>query len=248
MLKDKKCLITGAVGDIGMAMCDLLLKNNAHIFITGRNDEKLEEFANKMKKKYNNAVIFYENIDLIESEKIDSFIEHVNDKLGRIDIFIGNAGIAKDNLMIKMDNKNWNDVINVNLTSNFILCKNVLKIMIKQKCGKIINISSVIGLTGNIGQVNYSASKAGLIAMTKTIALEYAGFGITANCIAPGFIDTSMTKHMSDEAKNKILNKIPLKRYGKPIDVANAVIFLSSDMGNYITGETICVNGGLFMK
>ena len=146
-----------------------------------------------------------------------------------------------------MKDEQWQKVLDINLTANFLLIRECLKIMIKQKSGKIINISSMVGLTGNIGQANYSASKAGLIALTKTIALEYASKGITANCIAPGFIDTAMTKKLSNDMKQNIVKNIPLKSYGKPIDVANTALFLASYLSNYITGETINVNGGLFI-
>ena len=168
--------------------------------------------------------------------------------MGGIDVFIGNAGITDDCLAVKMTKKQWQDVLDVNLTANFLLCREILKIMIKQKHGKIVNISSVVAHTGNKGQVNYSASKAGLIAMTKNMALEYASRGTTANCISPGFIDTKMTNTISDDVQKELLKKIPLNRYGKPEDVAQVALFLASSMSNYITGETINVNGGMYMS
>ncbi len=248
MLKNKKCLITGATGGIGKSICELFIKNGAELFITSQNNEKLECFCDELKRKYNNAIIYCKDCNLNNKEEIVELVKEANNKMNGIDIFVGNAGMTKDSLSVQMTIEAWEDVININLTANFILCREIIKIMLKQKSGKIVNISSLIGITGNIGQANYSASKAGLIAMTKSIAFEYATKGITANCVAPGFIDTPMTEKMSKNIKDEILSKIPMKKYGNSLDVANAVLFLSSNMSDYITGETICVNGGLLMK
>lgn len=247
MLKNKKCLITGTTGGIGMAISQLFLQNGAEIFITSQSNNKLEGFYNELKNKYN-ATIYYKTCNLNNKEEIVELVKEADNKMNGIDVFVGNAGITKDCLSIQMKDELWDEVINTNLTANFILCREIIKIMLKQKYGKIINVSSLIGITGNIGQSNYSASKAGLIAMTKSIALEYASKGITANCVAPGFIDTPMTKKVSNNIKDEILLKIPMKKYGNAIDVANAILFLASNMSDYITGETICVNGGLLMK
>ena len=253
MLTGKKCLITGATGDIGSAMCQVFAKNNAELFITGTKLEALQQTTENIisyTKNYNHKAvkINYYKCDLSNKVEIMELVKQANAVMGGIDVLVCNAGITDDSLMIKMKDEQWQNVLDINLTANFLLMRECLKVMIKQKSGKIINISSMVGLTGNVGQANYSASKAGLIALTKTIALEYASKGITANCIAPGFIDTAMTKKLSNDVKQNIVENIPLKSYGKPIDVANTALFLASSLSNYITGETINVNGGLFME
>lgn len=248
MLKDKKVLITGATGGIGKAICELFLKNGAEIFATNVNEQSLIEIKKEFLEIFPNAKINYAICDLLKRESISELVKQANNTMNGIDIFVGNAGITIDTLSLKMSDEQWQKVIDVNLTANFILSRECAKIMMKQRFGRIINISSVVGLTGNIGQANYSASKAGLIAMTKCFALEYASRGITANCIAPGFIETPMTNMLSEAAKNMLIEKIPMKKIGKPYDVAQACLFLASDMANYITGETISVNGGISMN
>ena len=252
MLTGKKCLITGATGGIGTAICQVFAKNNAELFITGTKLEALQNAAEKIVSVNNNnnkePKVNYYKCDLGNKAEILELVKQANIVMGGIDVLVCNAGIADDSLMIRMKDEQWQKVLDINLTANFLLMRECLKIMIKQKGGKIINISSMVGLTGNVGQANYSASKAGLIALTKTIALEYATKGITANCIAPGFIDTVMTKKLSDEVKQNIIKNIPLKSYGKPVDVANVALFLASPLSNYITGETINVNGGLLIE
>ena len=247
MLSNVKVLITGACGGIGSSICELFVRNNATLFITGQSDDKLKQFSQKLAsyKSVNGELhkVFYKKCNLNNEEDILDLVASANASMNGIDVFIGNAGITDDCLAIKMTNKQWQDVLDVNLTANFLLCREILKIMIKQKRGKIINISSV----GNRGQVNYCASKAGLIAMTKNIALEYASRRITANCISPGFIDTKMTGIVADDVQEEFLKKIPLNRYGKPEDVAQVALFLASSMSDYITGETINVNGGMYM-
>ena len=248
MLKGKKVLLTGATGGIGKVICELFLKNNAEIFITNVNEESLINCKKELIALYPKSKINYSTCDLSKKEAIIELVKNANDTMKGIDVLIGNAGITMDALTLKMSNEQWQKVIDVNLSANFILCRECVKIMMKQRFGRIINISSVVGLTGNIGQANYSASKAGLIAMTKCFALEYASRGITANCIAPGFIETPMTNMLSEAAKNMLIEKIPMKKIGKPYDVAQACLFLASDMANYITGETISVNGGISMN
>ena len=251
MLTGKKCLITGATGGIGTAICQVFAKNNAELFITGTKLEALQNAAEKIVSVNNNnnkePKVNYYKCDLGNKAEILELVKQANIVMGGIDVLVCNAGIADDSLMIRMKDEQWQKVLDINLTANFFLIRECLRIMIKQS-GKIINISSMVGLTGNIGQANYSASKAGLIALTKTIALEYASKGITANCIAPGFIDTAMTKKLSNDMKQNIIKNIPLKSYGKPIDVANTALFLASYLSNYITGETINVNGGLLIE
>ena len=247
MLKNKKVLITGATGGIGKAICKLFLKNGAEIFATNVNEQSLIEIKKEFLEIFPSAKINYATCDLLKRESISELIKKANDTMDGIDIFIGNAGITIDTLSIKMSDDQWQKVIDVNLTANFILSRECAKIMMKQRFGRIINISSVVGLTGNVGQANYSASKAGLIAMTKCFALEYASRGITANCIAPGFIETPMTKAMTEDARKALIEKIPMKKMGIPDDIAQACLFLASDMGNYVTGSTISVNGGIAM-
>lgn len=247
MLKNKKVLITGATGGIGKAVCKLFLKNGAEIFATNVNEQSLIEIKNEFLEIFPNSRINYAICDLLKKESISELAKKANDTMNGIDIFIGNAGITIDTLSLKMSDDQWQKVIDVNLTANFILSRECAKIMMKQRFGRIINISSVVGLTGNVGQANYSASKAGLIAMTKCFALEYASRGITANCIAPGFIETPMTKAMTEEARKALIEKIPMKKMGMPDDIAQACLFLASDMGSYVTGSTISVNGGIAM-
>lgn len=250
MLTGKKCLITGATGDIGVAICRVFIQNNAELFITGTNTERLQRVVDEIivssaKNRDKMPKINYLKCNLNNKDEILKLIENANETMNGIDVLVCNAGITNDCLIVKMKDEQWQKVLDINLTANFFLIRECLKIMMKQKGGKIVNIASMVGLTGNVGQANYSASKAGLIALTKTIALEYASKGITANCIAPGFIETKMTNKMTDEKRNEVLNKIPLKVYGRPVDIANTALFLASSLSNYITGETVNVNGGL---
>ena len=201
----------------------------------------------QLKKKYENLICIKQ--DISAHDELEEFINNSNSKLGdRIDILINNAGITKDNLTIRMDNEEWKKVIDINLTSTFLLIKYVIKKMLKKKFGKIINITSVVGHTGNLGQANYSASKGGVSSMSKSLSLEYAKKNIMINCIAPGFIETSMTEKINEDYKTQLKSKIPLDRFGTPQDIANCTAFLCSDLSNYITGETIHVNGGMYFS
>ena len=247
MLSGKKVLITGATGGIGRAICELFLKNGAEIFITNITEQSLIEYKQELLNVFPNAKISYAVCNLSNKSDIVELVKNANDAMNGIDVVIGNAGMTLDCLTLRMTDEQWQKVIDVNLSANFILSRECAKIMMKQRFGRIINMASVVGLTGNIGQANYSASKAGLIAMTKCFALEYASRGITANCVAPGFIETPMTQAMTDEAKKALMDKIPMKKIGQPIDVANVCLFLASSMSGYITGETISVNGGVAM-
>ena len=215
----------------------------ANVLATGTNQDKL----NTIKERYKNFKIL--KFDLSQHDEIESFIEKCNETLGnKIDILINNAGITKDNISIRMKDDEWNKVIDLNLSSTFLLCKSVIKKMLKNKNGKIINITSVVGHTGNIGQTNYAASKAGVIAMSKSLALEYGKKNIKVNCISPGFIKSDMTENINEEYKKVLKSKIPLDRFGEPNDVANTVVFLCSNLSDYITGETIHVNGGMYFS
>ena len=241
-LKDKKIIVTGASGGIGNAIIKKLSEVGANILASGTRIEKLEE----LKKNFKNIKIL--RCDMSESSKIEEFIENATNELGgNLDCIINNAGITQDNLAIRMSLEEWQKVINVNLTSTFLMSKFAIKKMLKNKSGKIVNITSVVGHTGNLGQANYTASKAGIIAMSKSLAIEYAKKNINVNCISPGFIKTAMTDKIEDKFKEAIISKIPSSRLGEPDDIANAVLFLSSNQSNYINGETLHVNGGMYM-
>ena len=241
-LKNKNIIITGASGGIGNSIVEKLYENGANILATGTRVEILEE----LKKKFINIKIL--KFDISQHEKIEEFINNATDELGgSLDCIVNNAGITKDNLTIRMSLEEWTKVIDINLTSTFLMSKYSIKKMLKNKSGKIINITSVVGHTGNVGQANYTASKAGIVAMSKSLAIEYAKKNINVNCISPGFIRSAMTDQIDEKFKEAILAKIPSNRLGKPEDVANAVIFLSSAESNYINGETIHVNGGMYL-
>ena len=241
-LENKRIIITGATGGIGNSIVKSLSDAGAKILATGTRLEKLEE----LKSKFKNTDIL--KFDISKGDEIEEFIENATKQLGGgLDCLINNAGITQDNLAIRMNIDEWKKVIDINLTSTFLLSKFAVKKMLKNKYGKIINITSVVGHTGNLGQANYTASKAGIIAMSKSLAIEYAKKNININCISPGFIKTEMTDKIEEKFKEAIISKIPSSRLGEPEDVANAVLFLASDQSNYINGETIHVNGGMYM-
>ena len=240
-LKNKKILITGATGGIGNCLVEKFYNFESKIVATGTNEEKLKNLKNKFPK------INVERFKLDEHNNIEQFIEKINKQLDGIDVLINNAGITLDNLSIRLTEENWKKVLDINLTSTFLMCKHTIKKMLKNKSGKIINITSIVGHTGNFGQANYSASKAGIVAFSKSLALEYAKKNININCVSPGFIKTEMTDKISDEFKKNLISKIPSGSLGTGEDVSNCVAFLASDMANYINGETIHVNGGMYM-
>ena len=239
--KGKKILVTGATGGIGGDIVRKFLSLNGTVLGTGTNLEKLNSLKDQ------NPNLITEQFDISKHDKIDEFIEKVFSNLGGLDILINNAGITKDNLSLRMKNEEWQKVIDVNLTSTFYLCKSSIKKMLKNKFGRIVNITSIVGHTGNVGQGNYSASKAGVVSMSKSLAIEYAKKNITINCVSPGFIKTNMTDKISDQFKSELLSRIPMNRLGSGEDVSNTVAFLSSNESSYITGETIHVNGGMYM-
>ncbi len=242
-LENKNIILTGATGGIGNSISDTLISLKAKLVVTGTNEKKLEDLKNRHK----NIIVIKQ--DISNHNELENFIDKCSNELGdKIDVLINNAGVTQDNLAIRMDKSEWDKVINVNLTSTFLLSKFVIKKMLKKKFGKIINITSVVGHTGNLGQANYSASKGGISAMSKSLSLEYAKKNITVNCIAPGFIDTAMTQKINDDFKNQLKSKIPLDRFGTTQDIANCAAFLCSDLSNYITGETIHVNGGMYFS
>ena len=237
--ENKTAIITGSTGGIGLAIVDKFVNNGATVVAFGTNQAKLDNLA----QKYESGKIIPVVCDLSKTENIAEIIK----KISKIDFLVCNAGVTKDNLAIRMKDEEWDEVLNINLKATFCLNREVLKIMLKQRFGSIVNIASIIGITGNAGQVNYAASKSGMIGMTKSLAQESASRGVRLNVVAPGFIATPMTDVLADNIKQKILDKIPLNSFGKPQDIANAVAFLSSDEASYITGATINVNGGMGM-
>ena len=240
-LKNKKVLITGATGGIGHSIVKKFVDNGSIVLATATKEEKL----NSLKSEFKNVMT--EKFKLDEHQKIEEFIETASKKLDGLDILINNAGITLDNLSIRLTEDNWKKVLDINLTSTFLMCKYAIKKMLKNKYGKIINITSIVGHTGNLGQANYSASKAGIVAFSKSLAIEYAKKNINVNCVSPGFIKTEMTDKINDEFKKILISKIPSGDLGTGEDVSNCVVFLASDMAKYINGETIHVNGGMYM-
>ena len=239
--KGKKILITGATGGIGNALVKKFLSLEGTVLATGTNTEKLDS----LKKKFPNINVL--KFDISEHSKIEEFIENVTSQLVGLDILVNNAGITKDNLSLRMKNEEWQKVIDINLSSTFYLCKHAIKKMLKNKYGRIVNITSIVGHTGNLGQANYSASKSGMVAMSKSLAIEYAKKNITINCVSPGFIQSNMTDKIVESIKAALTSRIPMSKLGTGEDVSNTVAFLSSDAASYITGETIHVNGGMYM-
>ena len=242
-LKDKKALITGASGGIGKELARVLVENDAEVCISGRNVEELNELKGSLGDKCHIVPC-----DLSNKNEISELVSKSEKVLGQVDILVNNAGITKDNIFLRMSDQEWEDVLNINLNSTFNILKLITKGMVKRKYGRIINISSVVGATGGAGQVNYAASKAGLIGLTKSLSQELATRNITVNCIAPGFIETPMTEKLDDNRKDIIISSIPANRIGTPKDLSSAVIFLASQESSYITGQTIHINGGLYMN
>ena len=240
-LKNKKVLITGATGGIGNCLVEKFYNLGANIVATGTNDEKLANIKNK----FNNVRI--EKFNLDEHGRIEEFIDKIYKNLEGLNILVNNAGITMDNLSIRLTEENWKKVIDINLTSTFLMCKFAIKKMLKEKKGKIINITSIVGHTGNLGQANYSASKAGIVAFSKSLSIEYAKKNINVNCVSPGFIKTEMTDKISEDFKKNLIGKIPSGKLGSGEDVSNCVAFLASDEADYINGETLHVNGGMYM-
>ena len=230
-LKNKKILITGATGGIGNSLVEKFYNYGSSIVATGTNEDKL----NNLKKKYPNILI--EKFKLDEHDKIENFIETITKKLDGLDVLVNNAGITLDNLSVRLTDEHWKKVLDVNLTSTFLMCKYVIKKMLKNKYGKIINITSIVGHTGNLGQANYAASKAGIIGFSKSLAIEYAKKNININCVSPGFIKTEMTEKINEEFKKILISKIPSGDLGTGEDISNCVAFLASDMSRYIKIE-----------
>lgn len=246
-LTNKTALITGASGGIGSAIAKALATQGARVILSGTKENVLNDLKVTLLEILPNAIIDILPANLSNSEEADQLIAKAESIAGQIDILINNAGITKDNFLMRMKDEEWDDVINLNLTSCFRLCRAAIKKMMTRRSGRIINITSVVATMGNAGQTNYCAAKAGLIGFSKALAKEIASRNITVNCIAPGFIDTAMTKNLSDTIKSQISSQIPVGRMGTSDEIASAVVFLASDTASYITGQTIHVNGGLDM-
>ena len=239
--KNKNILITGASGGIGNELVKKYLSLGGNVLGSGTNTEKLD----LLKKKY--PTVKVKKFDISEHSRVEEFIENVALELGGLDILINNAGTNVDNLSLRMKDDEWKKVIDINLTSTFLLSKYAIKKMLRSKFGRVVNITSVVGHTGNLGQSNYAASKAGIIGMSKSLAIEYAKKNITINCVSPGFIVSNMTMNIAEKVKLYLTSRIPMGKLGTGEDVSNCVAFLSSDQASYITGETIHVNGGMYM-
>ena len=239
--KDKKILITGATGGIGEALVKKFISLEGSVLATGTNTEKLDN----LKKDFPNINIL--KFDISDHSKIEEFIENVSSQLAGLDVLVNNAGINMDNLSLRMKDEEWKKVIDVNLGATFFLCKYAIKKMLKNKYGRIVNITSIVGHTGNLGQANYAASKAAIIGMSKSLAIEYAKKNITINCVSPGFIQSNMTDKIVESIKAVLTSRIPMSKLGTGEDVSNTVAFLSSDAASYITGQTLHVNGGMYM-
>jgi len=240
--KNKNILITGASGGIGNALVKKFVSLGGNVLGAGTKTEKLD----LIKKQYPNIKV--KKFDIENHSGIEEFIDNVSLELGRLDVLINNAGINMDNLSLRMKDEEWKKVIDINLTSTFLLSKHAIKKMLKNKFGRIVNITSVVGHTGNSGQSNYSASKAGIIGMSKSLANEYAKKNITVNCVSPGFIVSDMTMNIADKVKLYLTSRIPMGKLGTGEDVSNCAAFLSSEQASYVTGETIHVNGGMYMS
>ena len=240
--KDKKILITGATGGIGNQLVKKFISLGGNVLATGTKSEKLDV----IKKQYQNIKV--KKFDISDHSRIEEFIENVSLDLGGLDILINNAGTNVDNLSLRMKDEEWKKVIDINLTSTFLLAKHSIRKMLKNKFGRVVNITSVVGHTGNFGQANYAASKAGIIGMSKSLAIEYAKKNITVNCVSPGFIVSNMTLNIAEKVKLFLTSRIPMGKLGTGEDVSNCVAFLSSEQASYITGETVHVNGGMYMS
>jgi 3-oxoacyl-[acyl-carrier protein] reductase len=243
--ENQKVLITGATGGIGRATSMFFAKQGAIVGLCARDPRKLRELADDVEAEGGKVHTLL--CDLGNADQVEKLFENVDEEIGTPDILVCNAGTTKDTLSVRMSREDFRDVIDVNLGATFILNREALKRMMKTRYGRIVNIGSVVGVTGNAGQANYAASKAGIIGLTKSLALEFANRGITVNCVAPGFIETPMTDKLNEAQKNKILGSIPIARMGQPEDVVNVIAFLAKKESSYLTGQTIHVNGGLLM-
>ena len=240
-LSDRTALVTGASGGIGAAIARALAGQGARVGLSGTREAALEALAGEL----DGAAVL--PCDLGDSEAADGLVARAEEALGPLDILVSNAGVTRDGLFVRMRDEDWQTVLDINLTAGFRLARSALRGMMRRRNGRIVAVSSVVGVTGNPGQANYAASKAGMIGMTKAVAAEVAGRGVTVNCIAPGFVDTAMTQELNEKQKAQALDRVPAGRFGVPDDVAAAAVFLASDEAAYITGQTLHVNGGMAM-
>ncbi len=245
-LEGKVAVVTGASRGIGREVALLFAREGAKLVITARNSDLLESLASEIESAGSSKPLIFE-LDVKEGAKVDEVVDKILDKTERIDILVNNAGVTRDGLFVRMSDADWDEVLDTNLKGTFHCMRAVGRIMMRQRGGKIINLASVIGLVGNAGQANYAASKAGIIALTKSVAKELGSRNVLVNAIAPGFIETEMTQVLSDLVKDKILRTIPVGVFGKPADVARTALFLASDESNFITGQVITVDGGMVM-
>jgi len=245
-LQGKIAIVTGASGGIGQAVAVAMAKAGADVAVCGQNKDRLAATADLISATGRNVLSYSMNIS--QAESIQQTVDDVHKNWGRVDIMVNNAGITRDGLLIRMSEEDWDEVMNVNLKSVFLFSKAVARIMMKQRSGSIVNVASIIGLIGNPGQGNYSASKGGIIAFTKSMARELASRNIRSNAIAPGFIETPMTDKIPADLQKKLLDSIPLGRYGKPEDVADLAVFLAGNRSSYITGQVISICGGMVMQ
>lgn len=247
MLKDKTALVTGGSGGIGLAIATLFAEQGAKVAILGTNPEKGQKAAAGINENLSSSVCHFYQVDVSQTQQTEECLKQILAAFGKVDILVNNAGITRDQLLMKMTEQEWDEVLAVNLKSCYNTCRVVSRAMLKARSGKIINISSVVGLTGNAGQANYAASKGAIIAFTKALALELASRNILVNCLAPGFIETNMTSNLTSAQRETIISKIPLGRMGKPEEIANAALFLATNLSDYITGQVITVDGGMVM-
>ena len=244
-LLGKVALVTGAAQGIGKAIALLLAEKGADVVVSDINVEKAQETAREIEEKGRKSMAL--KVNVADPDEVEQMVETIIEKFSRIDILVNNAGITRDKLLLRMSSEDWDAVLDVNLKGVFNCTKSVIKYMSKQRSGKIVNIASVVGLMGNVGQANYAASKAGVIGFTKTVAREFAQRGININAIAPGYIQTPMTEVLPEKVKEELMRLIPMGRLGQPEDVAQAVLFLVSEASNYVTGQVLNVNGGIYM-
>jgi len=244
-LLGKVALVTGAAQGIGKAIALLLAEKGADVVVSDINIEKAQETAREIEEKGRKSMAL--KVNVADPDEVEHMVETIIEKFSRIDILVNNAGITRDKLLLRMSSEDWDAVLDVNLKGVFNCTKSVIKYMSKQRSGKIVNIASVVGLMGNVGQANYAASKAGVIGFTKTVAREFAQRGININAIAPGYIQTPMTEVLPEKIKEELMRLIPMGRLGQPEDVAQAVLFLVSEASNYVTGQVLNVNGGIYM-
>lgn len=244
-LENKTSIITGGAQGIGLALAEMFAENGSNISICDI-DENALKTAQKTIEKYG-VKVFVKKADISKADECQAFVKDTIENLGDIDVLVNNAGVTRDNLTVRMSEQDWDLVININLKGAFLMSKAVLTHMMKQRKGSVVNISSVVGQMGNAGQANYSASKSGLIGLTKSLAREFAGRNVRVNAIAPGFVRTAMTDKLKDDVKEKLLATIPLKRFAEPQDIAKAALFLASEQSSYITGQVLAINGGLYI-